>query len=199
MVAAYRIGRARRRDLDGLAAIELAAAALLAGHAPAAVLAEASELAELDRARRDGHLWVARAGDQPVGFARVEMLGPRQAHLEEVDVHPRHGRRGIGAALVRTVCAWAVRCGHAQLTLTTFRQVAFNMPFYARLGFEVVPRARLSAPLAALVREEAARGLDPAARVVMRYARLASEVPRRRERSIGPARRGSRGACDADT
>jgi GNAT superfamily N-acetyltransferase len=169
MVAGYRITRARRRDLAALPAIELAAAALLIGHAPASVLAETTAVADFDHARRDGRLWVARTAERPVGFALVERLGRGHAHLEEVDVHPEHGRRGIGAALVRAVCAWARRSGQRQLTLTTFRDVAWNMPFYTRLGFEAVPPGALPAALAALLRDEAARGLDPARRVVMRW------------------------------
>ena len=54
-----------------------------------------------------------------------------------------------------------------QVTLTTFRGVPWNMPFYARLGFEELPRAEWPPPLRAIVADEAARGLDPERRVVM--------------------------------
>ena len=64
------------------------------------------------------------------------MLGVDRPHLEEVDVHPDHGRRGVGTALVRAVCDWVRRSGHAEITLTTFRALPWNMPFYRRLGFE---------------------------------------------------------------
>ena len=57
---------------------------------------------------------------------------PRPSTLEEIDVHPDHGRRGLGRRLVSAVCAWAARGGHRWLTLTTFRDVPFNMPFHAR-------------------------------------------------------------------
>ena len=40
-------------------AIELAAARLLAGHAPESVLSETTGGEELVAAQRDGHLWVA--------------------------------------------------------------------------------------------------------------------------------------------
>jgi hypothetical protein len=42
------------------------------------------------------------------------------------------------------------------------------MPFYARLGFEVVSAAQLSPALLAVVEDETRRGLDPTRRVVMR-------------------------------
>jgi predicted N-acetyltransferase YhbS len=96
------------------------------------------------------------------------LLGDGSPHLEEIDVHPRHARRGVGTALVRSACEWAARSGHAQLTLTTFRALSWNMPFYQRLGFEEIPTEDLGPDLAAVVADEAARGLDPGRRVVMR-------------------------------
>jgi GNAT superfamily N-acetyltransferase len=165
----YTIRLARPRDLPALPAIELAAAALLEGHAPPSVLGETTDAAELRGAQAAGRLWVALAEEAPVGFALVEPLPSGLPHLEEVGVHPQHGQRGVGAALVRAVCDWASRRGHGELTLTTFREVPWNLPFYARLGFEEVPPAELRPELAEIVREEAGRGLDPKRRAVMRY------------------------------
>ena len=165
----YRIVPARTQDLSTLAAIEVAAAALLRGHAPESVLNEVSDEADLLEAQTAGRLWVALADDVPVGFALVEMLAPDCPHLEEMSVHPAHGRRGVGTALLRAVCAWAARSGHSAITLTTFRDVAWNMPFYAQAGFEEMPRHELTAELIAIVADEAERGLDPQRRVMMRY------------------------------
>src|SRR4051794_22207826 len=87
----YTVTLARREDLPLLAAIELAAAAMLAGHAPSSVLLETTSLADLVTAQRLGHLWVARDSDgAPVGFAQVKLLEPDSAHLDELDVHPKH-------------------------------------------------------------------------------------------------------------
>jgi hypothetical protein len=52
------------------------------------------------------------------------------------------------------------------LTLSTFRNVAFNGPYYARLGFREL--AELTPGLVEIQREETAMGLDPAERVFMR-------------------------------
>jgi GNAT superfamily N-acetyltransferase len=170
----YRIASAAFEDVSALAAIELAAAAMLRDHAPASVLAETTPLADLDIACAAGRLWVAYADTAPVGFAFVEMLAPDAPHLEEVDVHPSHGRRGLGTALVRAACVWTTVVGHEAITLTTFRAVPWNAPFYARLGFEELPPAAWSPGLAAVVDGETASGLDPAARVVMRWRPPAS-------------------------
>lgn len=168
MIPVYTITAARPNDLPLLPAIELAAAKLLAGHAPDAVLNETTSQEELKGAQRHGRLWVALADGVPVGFAHVEVLEPTVAHLEEIDVHPAHGRRGLGRRLVMAVCAWAADHGYRSVTLTTFRDVPWNMPFYARLGFEVIPSEELSPALRSVVQDETRRGLDPTRRVAMR-------------------------------
>jgi GNAT superfamily N-acetyltransferase len=163
----YRIVGARPRDLHRLGAIELAAATLLRGHAPDTVLNEVTGEQELQEAQRQGRLWVALAGDTPVGFAHIEVLEPNAAHLKEIDVHPDHGRRDLGRRLVAEVCRWAEERGYPAVTLTTFLDVPWNMPFYARLGFEEIPTATLTPALKSVLEDEARRGLDPARRVAM--------------------------------
>jgi 4-diphosphocytidyl-2-C-methyl-D-erythritol kinase len=41
-------------------------------------------------------------------------------HVEEMDVLPAHGRRGLGSRLLAWVCAWARAQGYAAVTLSTF-------------------------------------------------------------------------------
>jgi len=164
----YTVRPARPIDVPHLAAIELAAARLLAGHAPESVLSETTSAHDLIQAVSQGRLWVALADDQPVGFAHVELLEPGAAHLEEIDVHPDHGRRGLGTKLVEAVCEGAAARGYSSVTLTTFRDVPWNMPFYARLEFEEVAPPDLSAALISVLQDEVRRGLDPARRVAMR-------------------------------
>ena len=168
MIPTHTISAARVEDLSRLSAIELAAARLLGGHAPESGLNETTSLDVGKRAQRDGRLWVALADDVPVGFAHVEVIEPGAAHLEEIDVHPDHGRRGLGAKLIRQVCEWAASNGYGAVTLTTFRNVPWNSPFYLRLGFDVVAPEQLSASLRATVEDETRRGLDPSRRVVMK-------------------------------
>lgn len=165
----YSIGSAQPEHIPALGAIELAAARLLSGHAPESVLSETSGESTFADAARGGRLWVASTGNIPVGFALVAMLADDLPHLEEIDVHPSHGRRGVGTALVRAVCEWATVSGYPMLTLTTFRAVPWNAPFYARLGFVEIPRETLRPELAAVVAEEAHRGLDSRTRVVMGF------------------------------
>jgi putative acetyltransferase len=167
--AGYAIVPARSEHLATLPTIELAAARLLEGHAPESALLETTSLTTFRQAADAGRLWVALHVGVPVGFALVEMLARDLPHLDEIDVTPAHGRRGIGTALVRSVCRWAAGEGFEALTLTTFRAVRWNMPFYARLGYSEVPARSLRRELSAVVANESARGLAPDRRLVMRY------------------------------
>ena len=74
--------------------------------------------------------------DVAVGFALMEACSDGDAHLLELDVKPAHGGRGIGRALISASVDWAFARGLRRLTLTTFRDIPFNAPFYARVGFE---------------------------------------------------------------
>ena len=80
---------------------------------------------------------------------------------------PEHGRQGLGTRLVSAVCDWARVAALEGVTLTTFRAVPFNMPFYAKLGFREIPEDQISVPLREILANEAKRGLEPAKRVAM--------------------------------
>lgn len=159
-------------ELDALAAIELAAAALFPDEdLPPAHRADTFPRDGLEAARREGRLFVAReaATGGPVGFAVAGELDG-DAHLMEVAVAPRHGGRGVGRALVEAAVAWARGAGRERVVLTTFRHLRWNAPFYAKLGFAEIPRARQGPALRAVLAAEAASGLDPAKRVAMGLA-----------------------------
>ena len=165
----YRIVRARPQDISLIPAIELSAAEVFRGYAPETVLSETTDCDTLTTAAHEGLLWVGLVGDAPVGFAFVKMLAMDLPHLEEVDVDPAHGRRGIGTGLVRAVCEWTTLSGFPMLTLTTFRALPWNLPFYERLGFVEIPPHLLRPELGTIVSDEAARGLRPETRAVMAY------------------------------
>jgi len=90
------------------------------------------------------------------------------AHLEQLSVVPEAGQQGIGTALIDAVVAWAGARGDVEVTLTTFRDVPFNAPLYAKRGFETVAEADWTDGVRALVAREEADGLDITTRVVMR-------------------------------
>jgi GNAT superfamily N-acetyltransferase len=105
--------------------------------------------------------------DDPVGYALVDLVDGH-AHLEQISVVPEAGRQGVGTALIEAVVDWARARGDAAVTLTTFRDVPFNAPLYARRGFVVVDEPDWTDGHRAVIDKERADGLDVTARVVMR-------------------------------
>jgi len=183
MEGAYRVGPAAPEHLRSLPQIERSAASLFGDAVPAQLLETVTPPSVFAAAQRDGLLWVAvGAGGEPVGFARVESAG-RRAHLVELDVAPAHGRRGVGTALVRTVESWAVANDFSELTLTTYREFPWNEPFYAGLGFDVVPQSDLDRELLRRFDQEAGLDSERARRVAMRK-RLPAVQPRHRAKGV---------------
>jgi GNAT superfamily N-acetyltransferase len=106
------------------------------------------------------------SGDPPVGFACVEIVDG-VAHLWQLSVHPSESRQGRGSALLTAACSWATSLGYEAVTLTTFRDVPWNGPFYGRMGFRVLDD--LSPGLVAIRDHEKAIGDDDfGPRVAMR-------------------------------
>jgi GNAT superfamily N-acetyltransferase len=158
------IREASLTDLPALRDIERAAGVAFRDLDMAAIAEdEPLTLDELAAYQRAGRAWVY--GDPPVSYIIVDEIDG-YGHIEQVSVHPGHSRRGIGRLLVDHAGDWARSRGLAGLTLTTFAEVPWNAPYYARLGFEIV--TDLSPGLRAVREHEAALGLDAWPRVVMR-------------------------------
>jgi len=166
----YQIGRPRPHELEDLPGIEVTAAALFPAEDVAPELREEGlPLSFFESASSAGRLWIARTIDPPapVGFALVILLD-ESAHLYEMDVLPAHGRKGLGRALVFEVARWAQVSGFASLTLTTFRHLSWNGPFYASAGFTEIADEGLGPQHREAMAEEAEHGLDPSRRMAMR-------------------------------
>ena len=162
----YTIRLARPDDLDVLPQIERAAATLFRATAYPA-MADA-DLASLQVNLDHEYVWVAvTPTDVPMAFAIVQLLDT-SVHLHELDVDPRFARHGVGRALTQTVADWARAAGYPALTLSTFADVPWNGPYYARLGFREVDERLLSPALQAVRQAETAAGLPMAQRVCMR-------------------------------
>ena len=101
-----------------------------------------------------------------VGFLNGEMA-PDALHIYQVAVHPGHQRQGIGRRLIERAQEIAAEHGVNVLTLTTFRDVPWNQPYYLRLGFETMPDAALNARLRAVLDRERAAGLPSEQRCAM--------------------------------
>jgi GNAT superfamily N-acetyltransferase len=82
-----------------------------------------------------GTLWVVDEEDRPIAFLAARAYGKR-LHIDELDVVRRHQGQGLGRQLLNCAIEHARIHNFACLSLTTFRAIPWNAPFYARLGFE---------------------------------------------------------------
>lgn len=125
-------------------------------------------IAELHRylvARRN---WVAFDDDgAPVAYLIAEPVDAA-LHIEQVSVHPGHARRGIGRDLLDHAAGWARDHGYSAMTLTTYRDVPWNAPYYERLGFRALDEDELTPGLRRIRSHETELGLDYRPRVAMR-------------------------------
>jgi GNAT superfamily N-acetyltransferase len=116
----------------------------------------------------EGTAWVALDADGGVvGYAVASELDG-EGHLDQVSVRERAMGRGVGSALVAGVCDWSAAEGHPAVTLTTYRDVPWNAPWYARRGFAELAETKLTTGLRAILERERAAGLEPPPRVAMR-------------------------------
>lgn len=118
------------------------------------------------------HIMVA--GRSPVGFVRLEIVDG-QAHVAQLAVSSGHARQGIGRALLVAAKAWAQEAGFRSMTLTTFKDIPFNAPFYAGCGFEPLAPEQCCAGLAEIRRQEQELGLDRVGKRVAMVAVLGGE------------------------
>ncbi|PLK23024.1 N-acetyltransferase [Porphyrobacter sp. TH134] len=157
---------ARAADADVMPGIEQAAATkAFAGEAS---IDPARTRSHEDYARliRKGHCLVAHVGEAMAGFLAAQPFS-RELHIWEMDVAPAFQRRGIGSGLVRAAMIDARNTGFKALTLTTFRDLAWNAPFYARLGFDEVTALDAHPRLAGELANEVDDGLPADRRCAM--------------------------------
>ena len=136
---------------------------------------------ELVRLVAMGQVWVGctedEAEDRPVGMV-IASVREEAAYVEELDVMPKFGGRGLGSRLLSCVCAWAQEQRYSSVTLSTFRDVPWNGPFYRKRGFSDLQPAEWTPGMRAVREKEVQHGLKVEARVFMRRCIGAWELGR---------------------
>ena len=160
---------ARESDLPQLQDIEVDAGKVFAEIGMASIAGADPPSIELLSAHLEQRtLWVVvDPADRPVAYASASVVDG-EGHLDQVSVRRSYARRGIGRALVEQVCEWAMTQGLHAVTLTTFRDVAWNGPLYERYGFIPLADDEHGPELAAIRAAERAAGIDVAPRIAMR-------------------------------
>ena len=125
---------------------------------------ESTHLAHIEA----GTSWVAvDDANIPIGF----LIGDRAGdifHIVEISVRIDRQRSGSGSALLSCVIDWAREEGLHAVTLATFRDVAWNAPFYRRFRFYEIEWQELEQHAGGALRREAAIGLPRELRCAMR-------------------------------
>ncbi|MBB2202322.1 GNAT family N-acetyltransferase [Gluconacetobacter tumulisoli] len=175
---------ARPADAPGLPAIERSAGASflalpdLAWIADHEVMPAATHLEAIGQ----GTCWVTEDAGGLTGFLTAGTAtedGPPPhvpvLHIWELSVRADRQGRGLGRRLLDRAARHAAAHGLSAVTLTTFRDVPWNAPFYARAGFALLDGDTLTPRLRAILAEEAAHGLSR--RCAMRRAILPGHCP----------------------
>lgn len=168
-MTAFTIRPARREELGLLGAIEHDAAQLYrdVGY-DFCTEGPVRDEEELAKAFDEGAVFVACGADGTVaGFALVWPADGR-AHLLELAVGRAHQGHGLGRRLIAAAETWARDAHLTEITLTTYRDVGWNGPFYERIGYVIFQPEAERTDLAAIIAEEAESGYAVRPRVAMR-------------------------------
>ncbi|MEN3929937.1 GNAT family N-acetyltransferase [Microvirga sp. W0021] len=124
----------------------------------------AGHLAAIDA----GKSWVAIniSDSSIIGFLVGEQIGA-DLYIGEFSVAAPWQGQGVGRALLKQVMLEAKREGFSRLTLTTFRDVLWNGPFYGKLGFVILSSENTDAYLRDTLRAEAEHGIPVEQRCAM--------------------------------
>lgn len=163
----WTVRQATRADLPLMAELERSGdQAFLNSDRPQFGTADPTPSDQLEPYVDAGSAWIAEDAGHAGGFV---VAGPRddQFIIFQISVALEHQGTGAGGVLMRAALEAGRRLGCRQAALTTFRDIAWNAPWYRRFGFEIAPEADLSPALAHLRDKEAALGFDMSQRCAM--------------------------------
>ncbi len=168
-MTSHRIRVATPADLEHVIAIDDAASCLYlqAGlsfeldETHPFVIAEVARWA--DAIEKDLAYIACNESDQPVGFAALGIVDT-WPYLDQLSVHPDFMRLGIGTRLLQSAIAWS---GDRPLCLTTYAHLAWNKPYYERLGFEEVAERDCGPELQDILQSQREALPDPEQRIAM--------------------------------
>ena len=84
---------------------------------------------------RHHNVFVAEADHEVAGYLAWRDESPGIAYLEEISVHPRFQRFGVGTRLLQQFEEDALRCNLHDAIARTFEKAAWAQSFYAHHGF----------------------------------------------------------------
>jgi len=159
--------------LDALPGIERASDTLFAATRYARVVATfpTTTVEEFQESQDRWGLWVAvDAGDRPVGFAKCQPIGRAMLYVGQLSVLPAHAGHRLAAWMLDRAAAFHGPRGITRMTLTTFRDLPWNAPYYSRIGFREVADLAAEVFLKRQVDAQIRAGFPRESRVAMERA-----------------------------
>ena len=162
-------------DVERLVQVEVDAGRLFHDVGMSAVAEDVPQVADLSEAVAAGRVWVTDVGTDVAAYIAAEVLDGN-AHVAQVSVAPDWAGRRIGQAMIEFVETWGRAAGCPATTLTTFRDVPWNAPYYRRLGYEVLAEDEIGPELTRTMEHEASLpGIDGSLRCAMVKRNVPSE------------------------
>lgn len=163
------IRAASEREADDLPEIERSSGAIFRGYPGLEWIAD-DDVQSADQHRTlisQGVALVAEDQEHgPVGFLNGE-LTPDGLHIWQIAVHLDWQGQGIGRRLIAAAGRFAQEKGAKALTLTTFRDVPWNEPYYQRLGFRTLAEGEITPRLRKILENEGKAGIPLERRCAM--------------------------------
>lgn len=156
-------------ELRDLQIIEISAGEVFAEHGMEAIARDDPlSIPSLVNYCESHSLWVyVDANDKPIAYIITEVVD-RCVHIEQISVHADHSGNGYGRSLIDALQDRSKIEGFSSITLTTFRDVPWNAPYYKRLGFFVLEENEITPGLARIRADEEKHGLNRWPRVCMK-------------------------------
>lgn len=165
----YSIRLATHEDAQFLPAVEESAGQTFAGHLKFDWIAhgEVQPVENHVECIANGLEWLAvDHHDEPVGFIMAEHLSD-SLHIVELSVQQSAQGQGLGKQLIAQVIEFAKSQQIGRVTLTTFRDIPWNAPYYQRLGFSIMSTAQLTSELQDILQQEVDAGFQASDRCAM--------------------------------
>jgi ribosomal protein S18 acetylase RimI-like enzyme len=166
----FSIRKARSEDIPLLGAVERSAAEIFRTVNLGSLVDDGTTVAPFVLATMadSNHLLVAvNELDQPIGFVGgMDIDG--NFHIVEISVAQAVQGKGVGSALMAEMTRQVKEEKFMAMTLTTYRNVAWNGPWYTKMGFQEVTAEEMGREYLKIWDVESQHGHDMASRCVMR-------------------------------
>ncbi|WP_262285556.1 GNAT family N-acetyltransferase [Micromonospora sp. MA102] len=174
-----RIRQAPAEVLASLAELQVAAGQVFRDVGMPEVAQNNVDMADLEARQAAGQVWIGEYDGRIAGFVTASVVDG-YAHIEQVSCVPDLAGQGIGRRLMEHVEVIGRHRGTSATTLTTFRDVPWNAPYYRRLGYRELSLHEVGPELQDILSAEAAYpGIDATKRCAMiKPNRRGPDLPR---------------------